>query len=92
MAGVILVIIFLVALVVLVIWLIIKSTRLKTVSGREGMIGKTGHAVDDFLKGNGQVRIHGEIWQAESRESILKGDHVEVTGLDNLVLTVRKKD
>lgn len=91
-AGIILIVVFTVLLLGLLIWIIIKSTRLRTVSGKEGMLGESGFAVEDFQQGRGQVKIHGEIWQAVCGDAITKGDRVEITGMESsLVLEVRKK-
>lgn len=60
----------------------------------EKMIGKTGTAVDD-INPEGYVRIRGEMWKAEilpGNFAVNKGDRVVVTGVDSLLLTVRKAD
>ncbi len=89
--AVILIILFSAALLAVIIWLIIKSMTLKTVSGREGMIGESGVLISPVLSGKAQVRVHGEIWQATSTEALQEGDKVIVTGIDRLILEVKKK-
>jgi len=43
------------------------------------------------LNPDGQVRIHGEIWNATSNQGRIKsGTHVVVEKVDNLHLTVKK--
>ena len=68
----------------------IKAQRRKPVTGPQGLINEIGEAMTDVGSG-GLVRVHGEIWKAESRdENILKGSKIIVTGILNLNLTIRK--
>lgn len=68
----------------------IKAQTRKPTTGIEGIIGETGEAVND-LEPLGQVKIHGELWNAESEEGKLtKGTKVTVTAVTNLKLTVKK--
>lgn len=68
----------------------IKAQTRKPVTGMEGMIGETGEVISD-LEPEGQVRVHGEIWNAECPdETVSKGSKVVVTGVKNLKLIVRK--
>ena len=54
------------------------------------MIGKQGTALTD-LKPNGEVRVQGEIWRAESTQGdILKDEQVTVKNLKGLVVVVEK--
>ncbi|NKE71718.1 NfeD family protein [Candidatus Manganitrophus noduliformans] len=66
-----------------------RAQRGSTVTGKEGMVGEIGVAIAD-LAPRGMVRIHGEIWQAESDEPVAKGEEVEVTKVTGLKLRVRK--
>ncbi len=70
-------------------WVGYKALRRQPSTGGEGMIGKRGIAIANF-KGEGQVRITGEIWDAECDEPIRKNDRVEVIGLSGLKLKIRK--
>lgn len=68
----------------------IKAQRSKPTTGIEGMIGETGEAVSN-LEPEGQIRVHGEVWNAESLEgSVSKGAKVKIAGISNLKLLVRK--
>jgi len=69
----------------------IRAQRRKPVTGREGMVGESGNAVENFSGGKGQVSIHGEIWRAESTDTIRKGDPVEVIAVNHLQIKVQKK-
>jgi len=68
----------------------IKAQSRKPTTGIEGIIGETGEAITN-LEPEGQIRVHGELWNAESLDgSISKGTKVKVTEASNLKLMVRK--
>ena len=73
----------------LTIYLIIKAARRKPVTGTEGLLGLQGKARTDVYK-EGQVFIHGEIWQAWSDEPIQAGETVTVEKVEDLKLKVRR--
>ncbi|HXX74006.1 MAG TPA: nodulation protein NfeD, partial [Nitrospiraceae bacterium] len=56
-----------------VFWLALTNSRRRPVTGMEGMIGAIGIATTD-LTPHGQVTLHGEIWDAVSREPIKRGE------------------
>lgn len=57
-------------------------------SGREALVGQLGIA-DSDLRPQGRVRVHGELWSAESDEPVERGQKVEVVGVHELVVRVR---
>jgi membrane-bound serine protease (ClpP class) len=65
----------------------IKARNRPVVSGMEELLGARGEAVEDF-SGKGRIRIHGEIWWAESAVPLHNGDKVQVDSIDGLVLRV----
>jgi membrane-bound serine protease (ClpP class) len=68
----------------------IKAQRKKPVTGTEGLLGEVGKAISD-INPNGQVRVHGEIWDAESPENKIEaGDRIVVSQVSNLKLIVKK--
>lgn len=68
----------------------IKAQTRKPVTGIEGIIGETGETVTD-LSPEGQIMVHGEIWNAECLDgSVNKGTKVKVEKVINLKLIVRK--
>ena len=68
----------------------IKAQSRKPVTGIEGIIGEIGETISN-LEPEGQIRVHGELWNAESLDgSITKGTKVTVTQVSNLKLMVRK--
>lgn len=70
----------------------IKAQKKKPVTGPEGIVGETGIAFSN-LKLNGEVKVHGEIWNAESIDGeIKKGEEISVTKITNLKLFVKRKD
>ncbi len=71
-------------------WVIGPLRRRSKLTGAEAMIGKIGVAVSD-LKPNGEVRVEGEIWRAESVSiGVAKGEKVRVKSLKGLVVVVEK--
>jgi membrane-bound serine protease (ClpP class) len=74
-----------------VIGLGIRAQRAKPTTGMEGFIGETGIALDT-LAPTGSVRVHGEIWQAESGSGVIEqGEKVQVISMKNFKLLVAPK-
>jgi len=71
----------------------IKIQWKKPIAGKESMIGMIGTARTD-LNPNGQVFLHGELWQATTSDEkpVKKGEQVTVEALDGLRLIVKKTD
>jgi len=68
----------------------IKAQRRKPVTGPQGLINEIGEAITD-VNNKGLVKVHGEIWKAESPEgNISTGSKIIVIGISNLKLTIRK--
>ncbi|TPK92199.1 nodulation protein NfeD [Mesorhizobium sp. B2-4-12] len=59
--------------------------------GGEAMRGQPAEILD-WQGGEGHVLALGERWRAKADEPIAAGDSVEVTGIVDLVLTVRRRD
>ena len=70
-----------------VVWLAARARKRPVVTGIEELVGQVAVALSDF-HGHGQVRIRGEIWQAESVAPVRRGQPVRVQSLDGLVLTI----
>ena len=77
------------AITVGVMYMAAKSSGLKTISGREGLIGSTG-VVEAELDPEGSVHLHGETWKAECDEKVPVGETVVVEAMDGLKLTVKR--
>jgi membrane-bound serine protease (ClpP class) len=70
----------------------IRAQRKKPTTGVEGIVGEVGEAIAD-LNPDGQVSVHGEIWNATSASGrIKKGTKIAVESIHNLQLTVRRAD
>jgi membrane-bound serine protease (ClpP class) len=66
-----------------------KARHRPVVSGPEEMLNSVGSVID-WQGTQGRVRVHGEIWQARSDQSLSPEMPVRVASRDGLVLTVRK--
>ncbi|HKK01386.1 MAG TPA: NfeD family protein, partial [Desulfuromonadales bacterium] len=75
----------------LALFFMIRTHRTPFVSGLEGMTGERGRAVSDVHSG-GRVFVHGEYWDACSREPITEGETIEVVRVEKgmLRLEVRR--
>lgn len=70
----------------------IKAQRKKPATGQEGLLNEIGEAITE-LEPNGRIKVHGEIWNAESIDGkISKGGKIIITGISNLKLQIKKKD
>jgi membrane-bound serine protease (ClpP class) len=58
-------------------------------TGAEGLVGRIGVAKTN-IDPRGQITIHGEIWEAESREPILAGEEARVREVSGLKVRVEK--
>jgi membrane-bound serine protease (ClpP class) len=68
----------------------LKAQSRKPTTGIEGMIGETGETINN-LEPEGQIRVHGEVWNAESLDGFIgKGTKVKVDLVSNLKLMVRR--
>lgn len=73
-----------------IITLGIKAQTRKREGGTEGLRGETGKAIEDIAPGaRGNVRVHGEIWKAESKVKINAGSEIIVDSVDKFVLIVK---
>lgn len=68
----------------------VRSRQRPVVSGLEEMLHASGEAIDSF-QNSGRIRIHGEIWQAESTVPVKQGDKVQVIAVNGLVLKIQPK-
>jgi membrane-bound serine protease (ClpP class) len=66
---------------------LIAARRGPVVSGREQLVGEFGQALEDF-DSSGQIRVHGEIWKADTERPVHDGERVQVTAIDGLTLHI----
>lgn len=69
--------------------MVVKAARQKKTTGRDALLGAPAVVVN-WQGAQGEVRLTGEIWQAQSATPhiFLPGDQVRVTALDGLTVTV----
>ena len=67
----------------------IRARLTKPTTGMEGLVGEEGIA-STSISPEGKVSIHGEFWNVVSDNNIEKGEKVQVIGVDNLKLKVKK--
>jgi membrane-bound serine protease (ClpP class) len=67
----------------------IRARLRKPTTGREGLIGELGVASTPIAP-EGKISIHGEFWDGVSDQNIERGEKVQVIGVTNLRLRVKK--
>jgi len=67
----------------------INARLKKPTTGMEGLLGEVGSASTPIAP-EGKVSIHGEFWNVVSDQNIGKGEKVQVIGVVNLKLKVKK--
>ncbi|HYL86533.1 MAG TPA: nodulation protein NfeD [Candidatus Angelobacter sp.] len=73
--------------------LVLRSRKWKTATGREELIGSSGVVTSALKSGTeGMVRVHGELWRAESAEPVTEGRTVKVLRIEGLKLYVEPAD
>jgi len=69
--------------------LVLRSRKWKTATGKEELIGSSGVVTSALQAGaEGMVRVHGELWRAESAQPVAEGKTVRVTRVEGLKLYV----
>lgn len=89
LTSIITVLVVLLLFIFVVVRAVVKVHTQKAVTGVEGMIGEKGIATRNF-SGKGTVEVHGELWTAMSDEEIHKGEEIEVTKVEGMLLYVKK--
>jgi membrane-bound serine protease (ClpP class) len=72
-----------------VLRLVLRARERPPTTGREGMVGVVGEALED-LDPAGDVFVRGETWKARSREFVAKGERVRVVAVRGLTLDVHR--
>jgi len=72
------------------IGLAVKVHKRPPSTGVEGLIGEQGEASTD-IDPEGKVFLHGEIWDARSKEPVRKGEKITVAGIDHMTVIVKKQ-
>ncbi len=71
-----------------IVWLAMRSRHRPVVSGSEQMVGARVVALEDFVGGEGAVRLFGERWRAQSPVPVQRGQRLRVTRVEGLLLYV----
>lgn len=80
-------------LVVFLMRLVLRSRKWKTATGKEELIGSQGVVVKLLQSGaEGMVRVHGELWRAESSQPVQEGKPVKIVRVEGLKLYVEPVD
>jgi len=80
-------------LAVVLMRLVLRSRQWKTATGKEELIGAQGVAVAPLRAGvEGMVRVHGELWRAESSSPVQEGEPVRILRVEGLKLHVEPAD
>jgi len=68
---------------------VMRSRKWKTATGKEEMIGASGTVTTALQAGaEGMVRVHGELWRAQSSQPVPEGQSVKVLRVEGLKLYV----
>ncbi|MBI5503889.1 MAG: nodulation protein NfeD [Deltaproteobacteria bacterium] len=78
------------AFLLLVVTVLVRDRRRPAVGGGEGLVGEFGVALTEVHR-NGQVRVHGERWNAVSTAPIQSGREVTVESVEGLCVRVRER-
>ncbi len=80
-------------LAVFLMRLVLRSRQWKTATGKEELIGSHGVAMAQLSAGAvGMVRVHGELWRAESSGPVQEGQTVRILRVEGLKLYVEPAD
>ncbi len=80
-------------LTVFLMRLVIKSRKWKSTTGMEELIGSQAVVVKLLQSGaEGLIRVHGELWRAESAQPVPEGKTVRIVRIDGLKLYVEPAD
>jgi membrane-bound serine protease (ClpP class) len=71
--------------------LVLRARKHRVSTGTEGMIGEIGVA-RTAIDGAGKVFVHGELWNARSRDTIEPGARVRVAAVDGLHVVVERTE
>lgn len=70
-------------------YLIMRAMRRPVMTGREEILRESGTVIEARER-RIQIRVRNELWNAESSDKLHPGDAVEITGMQGLMLQVRR--
>jgi membrane-bound serine protease (ClpP class) len=78
-----------------VVGMAVRARNQKVVTGVTAMIGTAGVVTHEFIAHDdhfsGEVRTHGELWQARSKTPLQVGENITIDAIDGLTLDVSKE-
>jgi len=83
--------VFSVLLLVMVFGMLIRSRRVALGSGDSVMLGEKAEVMEDFID-QGQVWVHGELWQAVTEQPVKKGQLIPIKAINGLKLILNNKE
>ncbi len=83
-------VIFVAGVLIFLVYKFAEVQKGKSSTGQSGLVGMKGEAKKDSYDGQVKVFIRSELWTAETNDTIIKGDKVEVVRVDGLKLHVKK--
>ena len=72
-------------------FVLMRSSKTKPTTGREGLVGAPGVVLKTVSPDDGMVLVNGEYWKARAREPIAEKAEIEVVSLEGLILEVRRR-
>lgn len=78
------------AFLLFVVTVLVRDRRRPAIGGVEGLVGELGVTLTDVHR-SGQVRVHGERWNAVSADPIAGGREVLVESVEGLCVRVRER-
>jgi len=78
------------AIVLAIVLLLWRDRRARPHTGAEGMLGKIGVTITAVHE-HGTVRVHGELWNARSRQVIPPDRRVRIEAVEGLTLDVSEE-
>ena len=82
---------FSVLMLVMVFGMLVRSRRVALVSGDSAMLGEKAEVMEDFAE-QGQVWVHGELWQAVTKQPVKKGQLIPIKAINGLKLILGNKE
>jgi len=80
-------------LAVVLMRLVLRSRKWKSATGKEELIGAHGVAMAQLPAGAvGMIRVHGELWRAESSRPVQEGETVRILRVEGLKLYVEQAE
>jgi membrane-bound serine protease (ClpP class) len=82
---------FSVLMLVMVFGMLVRSRRVALVSGESAMLGEKAEVMEDFAE-QGQVWVHGELWQAVTEQPVKKGQMIPIRAIKGLKVILKNTE